>query len=97
MGDFFSHNLGLGDGGGALVLSAVLAGFFLVGARGLIWALPFYWATVVMVRAAGTCLGDFLAQRSMMGLALSTAVTGVVFVAMLLAWRGARPEAAPAD
>jgi uncharacterized membrane-anchored protein len=97
MGDYFSHNLRLGDGIGALVLSAVLAGFFLVGARGLIWALPFYWATVVMVRAAGTCVGDLLAQRSMLGLALSTAVTGVVFVAMLLAWRQAKPETAPAD
>ena len=97
MGDYFSHNLRLGDGVGSLVLSAVLAGFFVVGMRGLIWALPFYWATVVMVRAAGTCVGDFLAQRSMLGLALSTAVTGVVFVAMLLAWRGTRPQAAPAD
>jgi uncharacterized membrane-anchored protein len=97
MGDYFSHNLRLGDGVGALVLSAVLAGFFLVGARGLIWALPFYWATVVMVRAAGTCVGDFLAGRSMMGLTLSTVVTGVVFVAVLFAWReAARPGAASA-
>ncbi len=97
MGDYFSHNLHLGDGVGAVVLSVVLAGFFLVGARGLIWSLPFYWATVVMVRAAGTCVGDFLAGRSMLGLALSTVVTGVVFVAMLLAWRGSRAETAPAD
>jgi uncharacterized membrane-anchored protein len=97
MGDYFSHNLHLGDAVGGLVLSAVLAGFFLVGARGLIWTLPFYWVTVVMVRAAGTCVGDLLAQRPMLGLALSTAVTGVVFVAMLLAWRGTRPETAPAD
>jgi uncharacterized membrane-anchored protein len=94
MGDYFSHNLHLGDGGGAVVLSAVLAGFFLIGARGLIWSLPFYWATVVMVRAAGTCVGDFLAQRSMLGLALSTAVTGVAFAALLRAWREAKPDAA---
>jgi len=97
MGDYFSHNLRLGDGVGGLALSAVLAGFFLVGARGLIWSLPFYWATVVMVRAAGTCVGDLFAQRSVLGLALSTAVTGVVFVAMLLVWRGRRAETAPAD
>ena len=94
MGDYFSHNLRLGDAVGALVLSAVLVGFLLAGARGLIWALPFYWATVVMVRAAGTCVGDFLAGRSMLGLALSTVVTGVAFVAVLLAWReAARPGA----
>jgi uncharacterized membrane-anchored protein len=97
MGDYFSHNLHLGDGIGAVVLSVVLAGFFLVGARGLIWSLPFYWATVVMVRAAGTCVGDFLASRSMLGLALSTVVTGVAFVALLLAWREPKLETTPAD
>lgn len=96
MGDFFSHNLHLGDGIGAIVLSVVLAGFFLVGARGLIWSLPFYWATIVMVRAAGTCVGDFLAGRSMLGLPLSTAVTGVAFVALLIAWREAKPDATAA-
>ena len=74
----------------------MLAGFFFVGARGLIWQVPFYWATVVMVRAAGTCVGDFLAGRPM-GLAVSTLVTGAVFVAMLLVWRSARPATAPAD
>ena len=61
----------------------------------MIWSLPFYWATVVMVRAAGTCVGDFLAGRSMLGLALSTIVTGVAFVAMLLVWRKGKPGAAP--
>lgn len=96
MGDYFSHDLHLGDGIGAVVLSVVLAGFFLVGARGLIWSLPFYWATVVMVRAAGTCVGDFLAGRSMLGLALSTVVTGVAFVALLVAWREAKSDAAAA-
>ena len=29
MGDYFSHNLHLGDGIGAVVLSVVLGGFFL--------------------------------------------------------------------
>jgi uncharacterized membrane-anchored protein len=97
LGDYTSHDLHLADGGGSLVLSAVLAVFFLVGARGLIWTVPFYWATVVMVRAAGTCVGDFFAQRSVLGLALSTAVSGALFVAMLLVWRGSKPAAAPAD
>jgi len=49
-----------------------------------------------MVRAAGTCVGDFLAGRSMLGLALSTLVTGMAFVALLLAWREAKPGAASA-
>jgi len=49
-----------------------------------------------MVRAAGTCVGDFLAGRSMLGLALSTAVTGVAFVALLLAWQETKPDATAA-
>jgi uncharacterized membrane-anchored protein len=50
----------------------------------------------VVVRAAGTCVGDFLAGRSMLGLALSTVVTDVAFVGLLLAWREAKPGAAAA-
>ena len=96
MGDYLAYDLHLGNVIGSIALSIVLAGFFVVGARGLIWQVPFYWATVVMVRAAGTCVGDFLAGRPM-GLAVSTLVTGAVFVAMLLVWRSARPATAPAD
>jgi uncharacterized membrane-anchored protein len=92
MGDYFSHNLQLGDAVGAIVLTAILAAMFVVGSRGLIWSLPFYWATIVMVRAAGTDVGDFFASRHMLGLPLSTLVTGLAFVALLLLWKDRRTQ-----
>jgi uncharacterized membrane-anchored protein len=87
MGDYFSHNLRLGDARGALVLSAVLAVLFVVGARGRVRRPALFWTTIVLVRAAGTCAGDLLAQRGVLGLATSTLVTGLAFVVLLLAWR----------
>ena len=92
LGDYFSHNLQLGDAAGAIVLTTILAAMFAVGSRGLIWSLPFYWATIVMVRTAGTDVGDFFARRQMLGLALSTLVTGLAFVALLLMWRERRTQ-----
>jgi uncharacterized membrane-anchored protein len=49
-----------------------------------------------MVRAAGTDVGDFLAGRHMLGLALSTLVTGLVFVAFLALWKDRRTQPATA-
>ena len=95
IGDFCSHNMHLGDAGAALLLSPVVAILFLTGRRGLLLLLPFYWTTVVAIRAAGTAVGDLLAGRNLLGLPLSTAVTGVLFVALLVIWKqSARPERA---
>jgi uncharacterized membrane-anchored protein len=61
-------------------------------------SLQYYWVTIVAVRAAGTTVGDFVAGRNMLGLPLSTLVTGVLFVALLAMWT--EPTAAkmvPAD
>jgi uncharacterized membrane-anchored protein len=90
LGDYASHDLHLGDGRASVALGLVLALFFAVGSRGLIWSAAFYWATVVMVRAAGTAVGDFFAQREVLGLALSTAVSGLAFVVLLVVWNGRR-------
>jgi uncharacterized membrane-anchored protein len=60
MGDFCSHNMHLGDARASMLLSPVVAVLLLVGWRG---PLPFYWATVVAIRAAGTAVGDTLAGR----------------------------------
>src|ERR1700761_4399596 len=87
IGDYCSHNLKLDDAGAALLLSAIVAILFLIGRHGRLLLLPLYWLTVVAIRAAGTALGDFIASRHMLGLAWSTAVTGVVFVAILIIWR----------
>src|SRR6202023_1153934 len=96
MGDFFSHDLHLGNAATSIVLSALLAPFLVLGARQLPWSLPLYWTTIVMVRAASTTVGDLLAARNALGLALSTAVTGLVFVGFLILWRAARRDTIPA-
>lgn len=86
IGDFCSHNLGLDDGGAAVVLSPIVAVLLLVGWRGPLRLLPYYWLTVVAIRAAGTVVGDFVSGRNMLGLSVSTAVTGILFVALLAFW-----------
>jgi uncharacterized membrane-anchored protein len=87
IGDYCSHNLKLGDAGGSLLLSPVVAALFLAGRDGRLLWLPLYWTTVVAIRAAGTTVGDYLASRGMLGLPLSTAVTGIAFVLLLVLWR----------
>jgi uncharacterized membrane-anchored protein len=99
IGDCTSHDLHLGDAGASLVLVPILALLFVTARNGLLRSLWFYWVTVVTIRAAGTVVGDFLAGRNMLGLAPSTLVTGVLFVALLMLWRE-RPPATrllPAD
>src|ERR1700731_241189 len=88
MGDLFAHNLGLGAGGAALLLVPILALLFVIARNGLLRSLPYYWLTIVMVRAAGTAVGDYEAGRHMLGLPLGTLVTGTLFVALLAMWRG---------
>jgi uncharacterized membrane-anchored protein len=96
IGDYCSHNLKLDDAGAALLLSPVVAALFLAGRDGRVLLLPLYWVTVVMIRAAGTAIGDYLAGRQVLGLPLSTAVTGIVFVGLLMIWRETIFDARPA-
>src|SRR6185437_1283785 len=56
LGDYFSHNLLLGDARASVVLGAILFGFFVIGAGGDLWQPALYWITVVQVRAAGTTM-----------------------------------------
>jgi uncharacterized membrane-anchored protein len=95
MGDFFSHDLHLGNAVASTVLSALLAPFLVLGARQLLWSLPLDWTTIVMVRAAGTTVGDLLAARNALGLALSTAVTGLLFIGFLILWRTSKADKIP--
>jgi uncharacterized membrane-anchored protein len=95
MGDFCSHNMHLGDLGASILLSPVVAVLLGVGWRGPLRWLPIYWTTVVAIRAAGTAVGDTLAGRNMLGLPWSTALTGIMFVTLLVAWKeSARQEKA---
>jgi uncharacterized membrane-anchored protein len=94
IGDFCAHT-GLDDAGAAALLSPIVAILFLVGRQGPLRWLPFYWLTVVAIRAAGTSVGDTISGRHMLGLPLSTAVTGILFVALLAIWKEtAGPETA---
>lgn len=86
IGDYASFNSGLGTGYASILLGGLLAAVFFIGRTGPLANLWFYWLTVVTVRAAGTSFGDFL-SHNVMNLALSTLVTGVVFVATLVLWR----------
>jgi uncharacterized membrane-anchored protein len=97
IGDYVSHNLQLGDLTASVALAIPLALLFAIGSRGPLWWAPFFWLTVVVVRADGTVVGDWFAGRHMLGLPLSTALSGLVFVALRLAWkdrglRSALPE-----
>jgi uncharacterized membrane-anchored protein len=84
IGDQCSHYLGAGTA--SVLLSPIVASLFMMGS-GRLRFLPLYWTTVVMIRTAGTSIGDFLASRHMLGLPLSTAVTGAIFVVLLLTWK----------
>ena len=90
MGDYFSHNLHLGDAYASIALSLGLGCLFLAGGQGRIWRPALYWSTVVMVRVAGTAVGDWFAQRHILGLAISTATTGLAFVLLLVIQRSLR-------
>jgi uncharacterized membrane-anchored protein len=96
IGDFCSHNLGLDDAGAATALSPIVVVLLLVGWWGPLRLLPFYWLTVVAIRAAGTAVGDFISCRIMLGLPMSTAVTGILFVVLLLVWKESETSQRPA-
>jgi uncharacterized membrane-anchored protein len=85
IGDAMSFGSGLGVAYASLVQGSVLAVLFFLGGLGLFKNIWFYWLTVVVVRAAGTSLSDFLAH--ILGLPLSTLGTGLLFVGTLLIWR----------
>jgi uncharacterized membrane-anchored protein len=91
IGDYCSHNLQLGDGGAAILLSPILGLLFLAARGDLLRSLWFYWLTVVTVRAAGTAVGDFVSGRGLLGLPLSTLITGALFIGLLIGWREPTP------
>lgn len=99
-GDFASFRLGLTPPGAACLFGALLAASFwwFDKTATLLNPVP-YWATVALIRTAGTAGGDALAD--VLRLALSTALTGAVFVGLVLYFYAfqstgkAQPRAAP--
>ena len=96
IGDFCSHSLKLDDAGAAVALSPMVAVLLLAGWRGPLRVLPFYWLTVVAIRAAETAVADLVSGRNMLGLPMSTAVTGSLFVLLLLVWKESGTSQRPA-
>jgi uncharacterized membrane-anchored protein len=90
IGDMASFDTGVGTAYASVVLGALLAIVLFLGGTGMFANMWFYWLTVVVVRAAGTSVSDFLAHN-VFGLPMSTIVTGIVFVATLLIWKERPP------
>jgi uncharacterized membrane-anchored protein len=91
LGDFVPSQTALGLGGASIVLSMMLGGVFYFGRRWLL-VIGFYWSTIVLIRTAGTAVGDLLARN--LGLSFSTALTCLLFVGLLTLWK--EPSARPA-
>lgn len=99
-GDFASFRIGLTPPGAACVFGALIAAslWWFGKTAALLNPVP-YWATVALIRTGGTAAGDALADA--LRLALSTALTGCVFVGLVLYFYAfqptgrAQPRAAP--
>jgi uncharacterized membrane-anchored protein len=99
-GDFASFRLGLTPLGAACVFGGLIAAsFWWFGKTATLLNPVPYWATVALIRTGGTAAGDALADA--FRLALSTALTGLVFVGLVLYFYAfqptgkAQPRAAP--
>jgi len=88
VGDYLSYGgYHIGNTWSSAILSAITAVVFLAGRKTLTF-IPFYWLTIVSIRSAGTAVGDMLAdpEKFMMGLKISTALSAVVYFAVILLW-----------
>lgn len=82
-GDFASFGIHMTTVGAAVVFFALTAGSIrLFAARGMLLAAIPYWATVALIRTAGTAGGDAVAHG--IGLVASSIVTGAVFVGLVV-------------
>jgi len=88
-GDFVAAHLGFGFG--SLVLAPVYAIVLLLAARLGGMTKPWYWASIVAARTAGTTLGDFVANQNFLplGLSRSTVLTCGLLAAIVFFWRDA--------
>ncbi len=91
-GDICSHRFGQGPA--SLVLAATLV-ILLAAAKSHAASVAVYWCAVALARTAGTCIGDWCAENTLLhvGLPLSTLLTGTAFVGVLAIWRSPRRHA----
>ena len=86
-GDFASFRIGLTPPVAAVVFGAlILVSIAWFSRRGTLPQPIPYWTTVALIRTAGTAAGD--AAAILLGLALSTALTGFAFVALVIYFYG---------
>jgi uncharacterized membrane-anchored protein len=87
-GDFVADILGLGLGFGSIVLVSIFGAVLFVSWRFGEMTKPWYWASIVAARTAGTTMGDLLASRHGLdlGLPLSTTLTGCMLAAVVILW-----------
>jgi uncharacterized membrane-anchored protein len=81
-GDFVARHLGLGVG--SIVLGLIFALVLLLSARVGATSKPWYWASIVAARTAGTTMGDLVARH--LGLSLSTLCTGCLLAGIVVLW-----------
>lgn len=88
LGDYTSFGMGLGTRYASLALDVLLAGVLSLGGLRLFVLTAYYWFTIVVIRTAGTAMGDYLAGKEVgIGLPMSTALTGVLFVLVVWLWK----------
>jgi uncharacterized membrane-anchored protein len=97
LGDVCEHKFG--EGFSAIALTAILLVILMAWGKKAVGAMAMYWTIVAVARTAGTGIGDWLADEKFykIGLSLSTLITGLVFVGVLLFWRGSAKSAVPAS
>ena len=80
-------------------LTLVLAVALAVYRKSFFGALASYWLTIAVARTTGTAIGDWLAESPIVnwGLPLATMITGAALAAVLILWRGGRPQTALAE
>ena len=87
-GDFVADVAGLGLFYGSAILAALYGVVLLVAWRFGGMSKPWYWASIVAARTAGTTMGDLFASRHglNLGLPLSTAITASILAAAVILW-----------
>ncbi len=98
-GDFLADSSGLGFGGGAALVGALLVVIVVLTFKTKISRVPLFWAAFVLTRPFGATMGDVLTKgHDKGGLGLGTvgssAVLGVILVVLIIiATRNIRKEA----
>jgi uncharacterized membrane-anchored protein len=86
LGDYLSDSSGLGFGGGALLIAAVIAVIALLHFRTDVNKVVLFWAAFVLTRPLGATVGDlFTKPASKGGLGFGTYGASAVLVAVLVA------------